>query len=102
MAANLAADAQGPYVLEAGENGTLDIDTSKLKDTNGNAVSFPGGLCTVTYKSEDGKFSGKTDEVKLAATPKTTTGGSGGGGCDAGFGALAMLGLAVLTARRHK
>ena len=100
--ANVASVNTEPYVLESGEDGKLDLDVSKLKDTNGNAVNFPGGICTVTYQSKDGKFSGKTDEVKLASTSQTTTGGSGGGGCDAGFGALAMaaLGTALLRLRR--
>lgn len=100
VAANLADDEWGPYLLESEEEGKLELDISKLKNLDGTPVTdFPGGDCIITYSTTlDGKggFSGKTEQqVKVAKSSSSSGGGGSSGGCDAGFGALA---LAVLAA----
>ena len=105
VAANLA-DAEEQYYcegLKSDEDGKLVINPSKMKllDAKGNEVSeFPGGTCRISYESADGKHYGKyPDSVTLAKSSSSSSGGAtsnkGSGGCDAGFGALA---LAVLAA----
>ncbi|MBQ9527507.1 MAG: SYNERG-CTERM sorting domain-containing protein, partial [Fretibacterium sp.] len=102
VAANLADDEWGPYLLESEKEGELEFDVSKLKNLDGTPVTdFPGGNCIITYSTTlDGKggFSGTTEQVKVAKSSSSTsnvTSNKGSGGCDAGFGALA---LAVLAA----
>ncbi|MCR5346787.1 MAG: hypothetical protein K6E38_03340 [Fretibacterium sp.] len=99
VAANLAEEIKGPYVLEAGTDGKMELNVLKLKDTNGNAVSFPGVACKVTCQSKDGKFSVQTGEVRLAAAASKNT--TSGGGCDAGFVALAIALMASILLRKR-
>ncbi len=100
VAANLADDEWGPYLLESEEEGKLELDISKLKNLDGTPVTdFPGGDCIITYSTTlDGKggFSGKTEQqVKVAKSSSSSGGGSSSSGCDTGFGALAMAALAA-------
>ena len=111
---SVAADdnRQPDYKVECEEEGKIDLAPSKWKNLDGTPVTnFPGGVYNIAYQSEDvdyvddpiKAFKGGIDGVALASLSTTDpTSSKGSGGCDAGFGALALALAAVALLKRGK
>jgi hypothetical protein len=105
----------GPFVVESGEGGVLEIDVNNLKNPGGSKASISKGSYVIKFSDDEGKYIGTTPAVELEATGTQTptppvdednenTGGgsSSGGGCNAGYGLFGLLlaGFAAWKFRR--
>jgi hypothetical protein len=115
-AAYAAGGLYGPFRVKSKKSGsgtTLDIDINNLQNLDGSesSVKIPAGLYKIKFQTVDADAAGvnyagvTATPVELAGTggnPPASSDGSGGGGCDAGFGVVGLLlaGLAALKQRR--
>jgi hypothetical protein len=108
--AKAAASYIGPFVVESGEGGVLEIDVNNLKTPDGNKATISKGSYVIKFSDDEGKYIGTTPAIELEATGTQTppvdednekTGGGSGGGCNAGYGLFGLL-LAGFAAWRFR
>jgi hypothetical protein len=85
------------------------VDVNALEDLDGKKASIDPGTYTIKYADETGTYIGTTSSVATQGTrqaqAESDSDGSGSGGCDAGFGAFALLAAAgslIICGKREK
>lgn len=99
----------GPFVTKSAVGGILPVDVNALEDLDGKKASIDPGTYTIKYADETGTYIGTTSSVATQGTrqaqAESDSDGSGSGGCDAGFGAFALLAAAgslIICGKREK
>ena len=104
-------DVYGPFVGRTDSEGWLTVDVDGLRRPNGARASIPAGeydiFCAMAMGAADPAIEDGMEvpggPFPLAATDdggEGKRGGSGSGGCDAGFGALALMAVAASVLKR--
>ncbi|GHS97206.1 hypothetical protein AGMMS50276_16870 [Synergistales bacterium] len=109
---DLSATSYG-HVIARSANGSIDINVDNLEDSKGRKVSIPAGSYTIQFADKSSvdagvspKYIGTLASVYLAATeitptPIPTPSRHSSGGCDAGFGAAALLLAACFVLKKR-
>jgi Synergist-CTERM protein sorting domain-containing protein len=101
----------GPFVTTSAADGTLSVDVNALETPEGEKASIPAGTYQIKYADDatGSTYVGTTEAVTTQGTRQAessaSSSGDGSGGCDAGFGSLALLaaaGTLILRGKREK
>ena len=104
----------GPFVTKSAAGGILLVDVNALEDLDGKKASIDPGTYTIKYADETGIYIGTTTAVTTQGTRQAQTSAvnsensgsdSSSSGCDAGFGAFALLAAAgslIICGKREK